>query len=505
MRGFLVFLAMTFATAAGAAELTLPVRTDSGLVTGLNQDGVEAFKGIPYAAPPVGALRWRAPQPATPWKGTRAADAFGKICFQPERAESPLGALARANMSEDCLTLNVFRPAGARRLPVMVWIHGGALVTGASSLPTYDGAAFARGGVVLVSINYRLGRLGIFAHPALTAENADRGRLANYALMDQIAALQWVKRNIAAFGGDPGNVTIFGESAGALSVDALMIAPGARGLFHRAIAQSGYGRGHFTRLATPTPKGKPSAEDEGVAFAHALGVAEGTAAALRAVTADAIVAAFKPENEFSFVLDGKVIADDMWAVFRKRQEAPVPFMLGSNSLEFPSPPGGAERVLSTVFAPGAEEALVEPYGGRASMDLHLSSDIIFTGQARGLAALHARNGFPAYLYLFGVVPAEQVGEVKGAPHAAELRYVFDTLGTGAKPIAGAAEAAVARTMNAQWRAFASTGNPTGPGLPAWPRFDGTRIMQFDLQGAVAGPDPRNPRLDALAALIDPNS
>ncbi len=189
---------------SAAALVAEPVKIDTGLIAGVTHAGVDIFKGIPYAAPPVGALRWCAPQPPPAWSGVRAADRFGFMCVQVPRPSSLGPTVNPAGMSEDCLTLNVFRPKEATGpLPVMVWIHGGGFTSGASSVPSYHGEAFARGGVVLVSINYRLGRLGVFAHPALTAENADDGRLGNYGLMDQIAALQWVARNIAAFGGDP--------------------------------------------------------------------------------------------------------------------------------------------------------------------------------------------------------------------------------------------------------------------------------------------------------------
>lgn len=199
-------LAVVAATLTGppaAAQSPAPVRIANGLVRGVVHEVVEAFKGLPYAAAPVGTLRWRAPQPPPPWDGVRSADRFGLVCMQAPRPPGGSAGFAAEEMSEDCLTLNVWRPIGARKLPVMVWIHGGAMVAGTSSAPTYDGEVFARNGVVLVSLNYRLGRLGIFAHPSLSAENADGGRLWNYALMDQIAALQWVARNIAAFGGDP--------------------------------------------------------------------------------------------------------------------------------------------------------------------------------------------------------------------------------------------------------------------------------------------------------------
>lgn len=501
MRSFVVAALLTIAATAHA-EVTAPVKTDTGPVTGVSENGVESFKGIPFAAPPVGTLRWRAPQPAAAWSGVRAADKFGPACFQQER---PGGTVRRADMSEDCLSINIWRPAGATKpLPVMVWIYGGGLTSGWSGGPVYDGTQFAKGGVVLVSMNYRIGRLGFFAHPALTKENADGGRLGNYGLMDQIAALEWVKRNIAAFGGDANNVTIFGESAGGLSVDGLMISPPARGLFHKAISQSGYGRGHFVRISEPTPSGKPSAETEGVAFAKQLGLENADLAALRALPADKITDSFNPGGAISFYLDGKTIADDMWAVFRAGKEAPVPFMLGSNGLEFANS-SVSGRAVRDFLTQEEEDSLTPHYGtGQARAD-NLSSDLLFTQQARALARMHIKNGHPAYLYLFDVVPAADAATVKGAPHAAELRYVFDTLGAGSRPLTGAGEQKIAKTMNAQWRAFAATGHPNSAGLPNWPAYDGTQIMSYTLKGAAAQPEARTPRLDALSKLVDPKS
>ena len=273
---------------------TLPIRAASeqvtvasGMLEGSVESGVSSFKGIPYAAPPVGDLPWRPPQPVTPWAGVRSATAYGSDCAQlpfPGDA-APLGTPP----AEDCLVLNVWRPAErpAEKLPVMVWIYGGGFVNGGSSPAVYDGSPFARRGVVFVSFNYRLGRFGFFGHPALAKESPS-GPLGNYGYMDQIAALRWVQANIAAFGGDPGNVTAFGESAGGGSVLMLLTSPRAKGLFHRAIIESGGGRdGLFpTRfLTTAGPGGHPSAESVGLEFAKADGITGDDAAALAALRA----------------------------------------------------------------------------------------------------------------------------------------------------------------------------------------------------------------------------
>ena len=480
------------------------VRTDTGVVAGVVADGVVSFKAIPYAAPPVGPLRWRTPQPASRWNRVRPADRYGAPCVQPVRNE-PRNHIPRSAMSEDCLTLNVFRPVSADRpRPVMVWIHGGGLRSGAASLPLYDGTAFARGGVVFVSLNYRLGLLGFFVHPGLVKENADGGRLGNYGLLDQIAALQWVQRNIAAFGGDPRNVTIFGESAGGQSVDALMISPAARNLFHKAISQSGYGRGAYRRLSTIAPDGQASAEDQGRAVAAAWGSAGADLEALRAIPAGKVIDDGPSDGLPNFYLDGPTLDDDLWAAFRAGREAPVPFLLGSNGFEFPpGAPGNAAAPFLKGLSLAEQGRLVSVYGTGPEPDAHLVSDITFTGQARALARLHARNGHPTYLYLFDVVPAGTAS--KGAAHAAELRYVFDALHLDAASTHDDAERGIATTMNAQWRAFAERGNPSGERLPHWPRYDGQAILEYTLGAITVHPDKRADRLDALAEIIDPRS
>ncbi len=507
MRAFVyatVFAGLFVATAS-AQVATAPIKIDSGLITGLEDQGVESFKGIPFATPPVGSLRWRAPQPIAKWTGTFAANKYGFMCMQSPRVDSNGIGTRREDMSEDCLTLNIFRATekAAKPRPVMVWIHGGGMVAGASSVAAHNGAAFARGGVILVSINYRLGRLGLFGHPSLTKENADNGQLGNYALMDQIAGLKWVQRNIAAFGGDPKNVTIFGESAGAYSVDALMISPEARGLFHKAIAQSGYGRGAYPRLSVPTPDGKPSAETEGTTIAESLGAKNADVASLRALSADAIVESAKGMMGMNYILDGKFITGDLWDVFRKNQEAPVPFILGSNSHETPMSDINRPQLRELVSA-SDDADLSKAYGGQEMYLSHLGSDVAFTEQARGLARLHQKNGHPTYLYLFSVVSAEDAAAGKGAAHAAEIRYVFDNLHVGSKPLTGDVEKTTAKTMNAMWRAFASTGNPSIPNQ-TWPAYDGHTIIDFTRAGPKVYVDPREARLDALAKILGPKS
>jgi para-nitrobenzyl esterase len=393
-------------------------------------------------------------------------------------------------------------------LPVLVWIHGGALLNGAASLPMYDGSQFARRGVILVSFNYRLGRFGFFAHPALTREAADGGRIANYGLMDQIAALEWVHRNIRAFGGDPRQVTIFGESAGAASVDVLMTVRAARGLFRGAIAESGYGRSDYARLATVSPDGKRAAEQEGVALMNAVGAASDDAATLRTVPAEAIQSQATYDLNFGFILDGVLLTANLWDDFRHGREAPIPFLLGSNSLETPPAPAGSTSPYAHQLDPFVKvedrPALATAYGGEPELERNLSSDVVFGGQARSLALLHAGHGYPTYLYRFAAVAESVADRFPGAVHASELPYVFDTL-PAARWAMGARDQALAEAMISYWIAFARTGRPEPAGLPPWPRADGEHIMLFTDFGPQPAADDRTSRYQALARVVDPRS
>jgi para-nitrobenzyl esterase len=497
--------ALAFAGAdAGAQAAATVVRVDAGPLRGVAADSVVSFKGVPYAAPPVGPLRWRAPQPVAPWPGVRPADRYGAICVQRhDPADNGVGPLP---MSEDCLTLNVFTPAAApgggerRGLPVMVWIHGGGYVNGSATAALYDGSALARQGVVVVTLNYRLGRLGFFAHPALTRERAD-SVLGNYGLLDVVAALQWVQRNAAAFGGDAGNVTIFGESAGGNAVERLMIAPAARGLFHKAIAQSGLGRDRSARLR----EGAPSAEAAGQAFAESLGVRTRDAAALRAIPLERIVAAGDPPS-LSYgggpVLDGVLLTDEVDAAFARGAQARVPFLLGSNSAEFPWAREGTP-LFAAVAAFTAEERvrLEAAYGGAEALSASVVSDLLFVEPARHLARLHARAGAPTFLYRFSALAASARDRFPGAPHASDRPYVFRTL--GASPWRTAArDSALADTVSAYWVAFARSGDPNGGGRPRWPAAGASpdTLLDFTDDGPRAAPVPDAERLDALEAL-----
>lgn len=460
-----VLLGLAMAMPAIAAPT---VRTTLGELSGSSSDGIDVWRGIPFAAPPVGALRWRPPQPAAAWKGIRDARRSGPICPQDERPGSKGAA-----QSEDCLTLNVYAPAkrAAGGLPVMFWIHGGSFRWGAGSLPAYDGSAFARQGVVLVTINYRLDRLGRFGHPALTRAQADEP-LANYGLMDQIAALHWVRDNIAAFGGDPQRVTIFGFSAGGVSVNGLMAAPSARGLFQRAIAQSGgISMDAGQRLREPAGRFK-ALEQDGLEFAASLGIADDdqAPARLRALSVAQILAYPQKDSSMNPVVDGKLIPDDIGLIFREGHQNPVPYLAGANSWEgslirpFKLPMaaillGVKPERAREVYGDLPDEALKETFFG----------DSLFLAPAWMLAADMAAARAPAWLYYYSYVDDADRGRVPGAAHGAEVSHLFrQPLRPGAQ--LSDHDLAVSEPLRHYWLQFARAGDPNAPGLPEWPAF-----------------------------------
>lgn len=497
------FIAVAAATSAGAV-----VTTAQGDVEGIVSGKVESFKGVPFAAPPVGDLRWRPPQPAAAWTGVRLAKDFGPVCMQVARRAFQQGA-----MSEDCLTLNVWRPHPVRageRLPVMVWIYGGAFINGGSSAPFYDGTHFAERGVILVSFNYRLGRFGFFAHPAL---DGGPGPIANYGLMDQIAALKWVKRNIAAFGGDPDNVTIFGESAGAISVNELMVSPAARGLFAKAIAESGFGR------SEPRPlKGSDSraAETVGVAFAEAHGIRgddAAAAAALRALPAETLNAPYSGLADPGIagpILDGAILTQGIAEAFANGDEAHVPYLEGGNSYEASLFPKIADTPNPVITRLGAPAKVLAAYGDPAPPEAarEILTDSMITEPDRYLARQMARQALPAYVYRFSYVPPASRATSFGAAHGSEIPYVFDNLndapisfGSFHIPAATPDAHQLADAMHAYWIAFAKTGAPDSAGGPAWPRetTGSDPVMEFGSGGVTVRPDFHKARLDLIEA------
>jgi para-nitrobenzyl esterase len=474
---------------------------------------VESFKGVPYAEPPVGALRWRPPVPVAPWSGPRDAGQVGAICIQPPaNGDNGVGPLP---MSEDCLTLNVWAPArneGGEReqpLPVMVWIHGGGYINGSGTAALYDGTSLASRGVVVVTLNYRLGRLGFFDHPALAADRPAAEPAGNYGVMDMIAALQWVRDNIAAFRGDPEQVTIFGESAGGVAVTQLMVAEQAMGLFVRAIVESGLGRQQGVALediagqdaAGQTPR---STRARGAAWAEQAGVAP-TAEALRAVPAERLL---QPSPSFyggDLILnDGIIVKQDVEAAFAAGREAPVPLIIGTNSAEFwwmkPSdltPYGEIDDALT----PEERVAFLTGYGGQEGYDAHVLSDLVFNEPARHLARLHAKNGHPTFLYRFDVVSAGMTEPHAGATHASERQYVFDTLNASPWPTDDRDQRA-ADLMSGYWLEFGRSGDPNGGGRLRWPdlRPEPDQLLEFTNDGPVIKPVPEAGRLDLIEQL-----
>ncbi len=491
------------AACGGSGTSLEKVSLDSGPITGAQQDGIWSFKGIPYAAPPVGGLRWKAPQPVAPWKETRACTAFGPACPQPkEGAEFYLDV---GQESEDCLYLNVWSPAKAstERLPVMVWIHGGSFVTGAGSMEVYDGQNLAAKGVVVVTINYRLGALGFLAHPALSKES-DKGASGNYGLLDQLAALQWVQRNIAAFGGDPAKVTVFGESAGAISILDLLVSPLSKGLFQRAIAESGilldsgFGVSTTSDLAT--------AEKAGEDYAEMLGIdpSGDVAAGLRSLTPEQLLAvdptpATLLETGLTWkpIADGYVLADAPTRLWADGKQMSVPLLIGSNSDEgnlflqgLSIPPALYKLSLAKIFGPYAQEALAlypaPETGAEVTKPLsRMLTEVGFASTARFAARQMSGSGTapaPVFLYQFTRVP---LGNPLGAFHAAEIPYVFGNAGLFTSM--GTLEQAdydLSDAMMGYWTRFAATGDPNGGGAAEWPAYQAATDQHLELGDTI---------------------
>ncbi len=516
--------------AAPGSESIVTLR--DGSLRGARDGGIESFKGIPYAAPPVGDLRWMPPQPVSRWDRTRDATQFGNECMQ-----APLmGGGMSMRVSEDCLFLNVWRPANARKAAVMVWIYGGAFASGATSTPLYNGASFARDGVIFVSVNYRVGRLGFFGFPALTAANPG-GPLGNYGIMDQIAALKWVKHNIGAFGGDPDNVTIFGESSGGYSVNVLLASPLATGLFDKAIVQSGGGRDTAGgRLVSRDLPGLPSADTIGGNFAKANGIVGSgpeALAALRRLPAEKFpptMADLIPGGGGSAptytadTIDGKVIVSTLAESFRSGRFARVPLIIGANSADLAFP---FSKTMDEVIAPfgAAKDRALRVYDPKGANNVLLVNwwtdmDRMNLEPARFVSREFAKRGVPVYHYRFSHVslsgakaaeesplygpaiktnPALREFLTTNAMHGTELAYLFDALAVQPGAPASANDQATARAMHSYWVNFAKTGNPNRPDArnPTWPRYDarGDRILDFAQDGPKVVPDPLRARLD----------
>lgn len=488
-----------------------------GEVSGVATGDLVIFKGIPYAAPPVGKLRWRAPQPVRPWRGVRAATDYGHDCMQ--LAQPGFDAPLQTTPDEDCLYLNVWAPRirGSVLLPVMVWIYGGGFVDGGSSSAVFDGSHFAESGVVLVSFNYRLGRFGFFAFPALVG---GAGPIGNYAFMDQIACLRWVRTNIAAFGGNPREVTIVGQSAGATSVIILLTSPLARGLFQRAVIESDASRNTVlppVPLDHPGANGRPSAEQIALAFARGVGVRGKGAAALadlRGLPSEKIVdglnmASWSQQRgtHSGPILDGKLVVEPPEQAFREGRQAKVPVLLGANSADLGSIPARSIDDLLAAFGPNAERAKlafdVSPSDTPATVGRRVGAVRLVLEPTRFIAQRVAAAGQPAYEYRFSYAAVALRQGLTGAPRSAEIPYVFDTIRLSKWSKFGngitAEDLRTARQMNSYWVNFVKTGNPNGAGMPHWPKYTqhGDELTNFTLSGPLAGPDPWRLRLDLV--------
>lgn len=498
MRAFCLLLLLALAEPAAAA-LDGPLYLAEGTIAPGRPvaGGVRVFKGIPYAAPPVGALRWREPQPVTPWDGQRPVDSFGPSCVQlPGRDYLNLAfAEGAPSMEEDCLYLNVWTPAGASTatLPVLVWVHGGAFTDGSGSVPLYDGAKLAAKGAVVVTFNYRLGPFGFLAHPAFS-EESPQGSSGNYGLMDMLAALRWVQRNIVLFGGDPQRVTLAGQSAGAMAIAALTTAPQAAGLFQRVILQSGGWMG----LGPAPMRSRVSAEREGLTLASRLDVV--TATQLRQLdTADVALGM----RGAGLIVDGWVLPQDASYTFAAGAQLPVDVLAGSNAHEgtFMSEVPNAtawQQQVRTRWGDNAEAVLkwypADDDAAAASSALTAFRDGA-SWHMRLFAAYQARLGARAWVYTFDHVPATAAGvRPLGAVHSAELPYVFNNLGaerlypdTSAPDLVSAsgADQLLAQRIGSYWVNFAASGDPNGGGQPEWPPY-----RNMNSPSLVLGTEPR---------------
>jgi para-nitrobenzyl esterase len=491
-----------------------PVMVTGGSIRGAVSAGnadIVAFKGIPFAAPPVGELRWRPPEPVIGWDGVRDASESGAICVQ--------NGGQSVTQDEDCLFLNVWAPRETSEpRPVLFWIHGGGYTGGSGSTAIYDGTPLAADGAVVVTINYRLNVFGFLAHPALSVESP-HGASGNYGLLDMVAALEWVRDNIATFGGDPGRVTIFGESAGAGAVMSVMLIPQAGGLFHGAIAQSNWING-WDRPLAETARGWEAAEAQGQRVAAAIGIAGETAealAAMRAASAADVLTASNADAGSPFMrsgnvwapnVDGRVIPDDPLAMYRAGRQHAVPLITGLNGNEgslmtrgMDIPDAAAfETYVRSVYPELAEEMLAHydassSDAAKAAID-KVIHDLFFAGPVRAHAESQAASGTQTWLYHFTHVPPTAWGADLGSHHAAELVYVFGTLTRreegGERPLGLTpvgdytdTDTALSAAMRGYWVQFAATGNPNRGGLPPWPVFDPETDRHLELGSVIA--------------------
>ena len=504
-----LLLSVVTALAQGSGGLPETIAIEGGKISGValgqNKD-VLAFKGIPYAKPPVGPLRWKPPQPVEAWEGVRQCNEFGSACAQPGILKA-MGMDIGENFSEDCLFLNVWTAAKStdERQPVMMWIHGGANIAGGSNASVNDGEALARQGVVIVSINYRLGIFGYFAHPLLSKESPNNVS-GNYGLLDQIAALKWIQNNIKAFGGDPGNVTIFGESAGAINVNFLMASPLAKGLFHRAISESGNALGPFPNRHFRQPwYGLEPMEKQGERITKDLGYSEAAdpLVALRGLSTEKLIEGSKavmlpPGNTFGPVIDGWVLPDDVMTIFAQGKQSLVPLIAGTNADEMTifitKPPfdnvEAYQSMVRKMYGKFADAVLAmypanEPPEIRGAM-CNTMADQIFVSGARRFVRAMEKAGVKAYLYHYTMIYPGPMSAA-GAFHSGELVFVFNNV-QRAKEIRKMPfeekHQALANVMSGYWVQFAKTGNPNKEGLVEWPAYDPAKDQHIEFGEVV---------------------
>ncbi len=495
MRGIYLISVVILVAVLGACTKLEPgqVKVDGGIIQGIISDDLTIFKGVPFAAPPVGDLRWKAPQPVVKWQGVKQTT---------EYAPSPMqGGNPPSGKSEDCLYLNIWTPAKSakEKLPVLVWIYGGGFSFGSTAEPVHNGEHLARKGVVLVSIAYRVGQIGFLAHPELSAENP-HGVSGNYGLLDQIAALKWIQNNIAAFGGDPGKVTIFGESAGGISVSMLCASPLAKGLFHRAISQSGgsFGPTRPTTYPGENMKTLEQAEQEGIAYAERAGAS--SIAELRKMNANDLPMGMGMGGGWPIV-DGYVIPDDQFKLYETGKYNDVPVLIGYNSDEGLSfrPGRTPQEFVENVerrFGPFAA-ALIEAYPvGENSVPRsarNLMRDAAFGWHTWSWARLQSKTGkSPVFFYYFDQHPERVEGTPQadhGTPHGVDVPYVFMHIDP-ANPDTSPSDLKISEIMGTYWTNFAKYGHPNGEGVPHWPAFSNENpVVMYLGPTAYTGPVP----------------
>lgn len=500
-KSYLITVIVLFFTGMAESQQPAPVKVEEGLLQGTYENGLTIYKGIPFAAPPVGDLRWRAPQPAEKWEGIKQADKFAAVPMQ--------GGNPTPGKSEDCLYLNIWTPSKSEKekIPVLVWIYGGGFSFGSTSDPVHNGEHLARKGVVLVSIAYRVGQLGFLAHPELSAENPN-GVSGNYGLLDMIAGLKWIQKNIAAFGGDPDKVTIFGESAGGIAVSMLCASPLAKGLFHGAISQSGgsFGPTRPTTFPGENMKTLEQAEESGLSFAQKVGVS--TIADLRNIVADKLPSGMGMGGAWPIV-DGYVIPDDQFRLYEAGRYNDVPILVGYNSDEgasFSREKTPEEYIAGVRLRYGkfADELIKAYPAGETTVPKtarDLARDAAFGWHTWSWARLQSRTGkSKVYYYYFDQHPDYPEDSPRygyGSPHGQDVAYVFMHLDPS-NPQTSKSDLEISEVMGTYWTNFAKHGHPNGESVPNWPAFsEGNPVVMYLGPTAHTGPVPDEESLKVL--------